>query len=319
MITKNFINSIGKTPLFKINNITKNTSLNLFVKPEYLNPSGSIKDRVALNMIDKAEKEGKLKNKNIIIESSTGNTGIALSYVGMQKGYKVKIFEATPHKASIEKIKIMENLGAEVVLLESKNYPKFFDKGIAGAEIELEGRLLCLKLEQEKQQVWWARQFSNPSNILAHNQVGEEIIKQIDVKIDFFCAAIGTGGTLLGIAEILKERFPDIKVVGIIPKSSKEKLYPGMDYPDTEIKGGIISKLLKRKDIIDDIITVKNEDAINMTYRLWKEEGLFCGISSGANVFVALEQLSNLNKNLNAVTILPDHMDRYLLEERFVT
>jgi cysteine synthase A len=315
----NVLELIGKTPLVKLNKITKGLDVNIFVKPEYLNPTGSLKDRIALRMIEQAEKDGLLKPGYTIVESSTGNTGTSLSFVGTMKGYKVVIFETTPGKMGEEKMKIMRSFGAEVKRITSKDMEDLKEKSVSGAEIELPGRRICLDLERTKPNVWWARQFSNLQNVKAHNQTAKEIVSQIDGKIDAFTASIGTGGTLMGIAEVLRREFPHIKIVGIQPASSRIKMTPNMSYPKSEIEGGIVSDMLARAGLIDEIVQVSNDDAVNMTHRLWREEGLFAGVSSGANVLVALEQAKKLGKRAKVTTVLPDSGDRYLTTEHYVT
>jgi cysteine synthase A len=310
---------IGNTPMVRLSKIPGNIESEIFVKLEYTNPSGSIKDRIALEMINQAEKKGTLKEGYTILESSTGNTGIALSSVGTLKGYKVVIYETMPGKASQEKSKIMLNIGAEVKLMEPEDIKELEEKSIAGAEVELPGRQLCLELENSNPNMWWARQFSNEYNTRAHNKTGEEILEQTDNNVDVFIAAIGTGGTVFGVAEVLKKKLPQVKIIGIQPASSKDVLYPGMQYPATEVKGGIISRMLETTDVIDEMVRVSDKDARDMAHRLWKEEGLFAGISSGANVYIALKEAKKYKNKKTIVTVLPDSMDRYITEERFVT
>lgn len=311
------LNLIGNTPIVKLNRIGKNVSANILVKLEYLNPSGSIKDRIALEMIEQAEKEGKLKTGFTIVESSTGNTGIALSFVGAVKGYKVTIYETMPERIGMERRKIMENFGAEVRLIDEHTYAELREKSIGGAEAELPGRVLCNALEKNNSNVWWARQFSNSANVAAHRKTGEEILAQTDLRIHSFVAAIGTGGTLMGIAEALRERLPEIRIIGVQPGGDKVPIVPGKPYPRTDISGGIISDMLEKR-LVDDVVRIEDKDAIDMAHRLWKEEGLFAGISSGANVFAALQEARKL-KNGNVVTVLPDSGSRYLTEEHFIT
>ncbi len=310
---------IGNTPMVRLSKIPGNIESEILVKLEYTNPSGSIKDRIALEMINQAEKEGTLKKGYTILESSTGNTGIALSSVGTLKGYKVVIYETMPGKASQEKSKIMLNIGAEVKLMEPEDIKELEEKSIAGAEVELPGRQLCLELENSNPNMWWARQFSNEYNTRAHNKTGEEILEQTDDNVDVFIAAIGTGGTVFGVAKVLKKKLPHVKIIGIQPASSKDVLYPGMQYPATEVKGGIISRMLETTDVIDEMVRVSDKDARDMAHRLWKEEGLFAGISSGANVYISLKEAKKYENKKTIVTVLPDSMDRYITEERFVT
>lgn len=306
---------IGNTPMVRLNKITQGLDSHVLVKLEYLNPSGSLKDRIALEMINEAEKTGDLKPGYTIVETSTGNTGIALSFVGGIKGYKVVIYETLPGDVGTEKTKIMKNIGADVhVILPEESV---HEKSVAGAEVELPGRQICLDVEKNNPDVWWARQFSNPANVKAHNKTGKEILDQTG-NVDVFVASIGTGGTLMGIAEVLKEEIPDIEIVGIQPASSSEVMIPGKLYPRSEIEGGIVSDMLKKEGLIDDVIVVSDDEAVNMTHRLWKEEGLYAGVSSGANVYGAVQKVRNL-KGKTVVTVLPDRMDRYLTVEHYVT
>ncbi|MBU7043340.1 MAG: cysteine synthase family protein [Theionarchaea archaeon] len=310
---------IGNTPMVRLQRITEGLDADVLVKVEYVNPSGSLKDRIALEMITQAEKEGKLKPGDTIVESSTGNTGVALSFVGIMKGYNVIIYETIPGKVGTEKIKIMNNMGAKVRVITPEDLEDLKEKSVAGAEIELPGRQICLDLEKKDPHVWWARQFSNPANVSAHHVTAREMLDQTDGNIDVFVASIGTGGTLQGIAEVFKEENPHIKIVGIQPASSAEKMIPGKSYPRSEIKGGIVSDMLEKKGLIDEIVTVTDDEAVNMTHRLWKEEGLYAGVSSGANVLVAVREAQNLGTGRNVATILPDSIDRYFTEEHYVT
>lgn len=308
---------IGNTPLVKLTKVTHGLDADILVKLEYLNPSGSLKDRIALEMIEHAEKTGKLKPGYTIVESSTGNTGIALSFVGTVKGYKVLIYETIPGKLGKEKAAMMRNMGADVKVITPEDLTGL-EKSVAGAEIELPGRQMCLDLERNNEHVWWARQFSNPGNVEAHRKTGKEIVEQVDGSVDCFVASIGTGGTLMGIAEVLKEEYPRVRVVGIQPASSSERMVPGKLYPRSDIKGGIVSDVLERPGLIDEVVTVTDEEAVEMTHRLWKEEGLFAGVSSGANVYGAVHEAHKLD-NKTVVTVLPDSMNRYLTEEHYVT
>ena len=310
---------IGNTPMVRLNKIGAPVESDILVKLEYLNPSGSLKDRIAITMIEEAEKEGKLKPGDTIVESSTGNTGLGLSAIGTLKGYNVVIYETMPGKAGAEKSKMMENIGAKVRLMEPEDIKGLAERSIYGAEVELPGRQLCLDEEKANPDIWWARQFSNEYNVKAHHSTAEEILEQTDGKVDCFVASIGTGGTLAGVAEVLKRRLPDVRIIGIQPASSKDVLSPGMDFPATEIKGGIISEMLKKEGLIDDVVRVTDDQARNMAHRLWKEEGLYAGVSSGANVYVALEEAKKTQERKSIVTVLCDSMNRYLTEERYVT
>jgi cysteine synthase A len=325
---------IGNTPMIKLNKIGKNINANILAKCEFMNPSGSIKDRIALWMIENAEKEGKLKPNGIIVESSTGNTGIALSFVGSVKGYKVKIFvpeEWGPKGYRVdERIKVMKCFGAEVIKVPTrlKSILKATE-GASGGVIELVGRKMCYEIELREPKAWWARQVSNLYNVLAHKETtGKEILEQTEGKVDAWVASVGTGGTLLGVAEALKERIPNVKVFAVEPETT-----PLIEW----IKSGEINKILEElgipkwkgiieimleKGILDDVIKVSDRDARDMANRLACEEGLFCGISSGANVFAALKVAEKLGEGKNIVTVLVDRRDRYLgefPEEHYVT
>jgi cysteine synthase A len=317
MGAKNILDVIGQTPLIKLGRLAEHVKANIWAKLEYVNPSGSLKDRIALKMIEEAEAEGILKPGVSILESSTGNTGIALSFVGCQKGYSVIIYETTPGKIGAEKRKIMNSYGADVRSLPPEELKKMKEKSVAGAEVELPGRQMCLDLEKSHPNYWWARQFSNPANVFAHHETGKEILEQTKGKVDVFVASIGTGGTLKGIAEVLKEANPKVRVVGIQPASSKVPIIPGQPYPQNEISGGIIAEMLEVKNLIDDVVRVGDEEAVAMTHTLWRE-GLFAGVSSGANVLVALQEAKKF-EGANIVTVLPDSADRYFTEEHYVT
>jgi cysteine synthase A len=318
-IYESVLELIGNTPMVRLNKIGAPVASDILVKLEYVNPSGSLKDRIALAMIDQAEKEGKLKPGYTIVESSTGNTGLGLSAIGTLKGYNVVIYETMPGKAGAEKSKMMENIGAKVRLMEPEDIKGLEERSIYGAEVELPGRQLCLDEEKADPKIWWARQFSNEYNVKAHHTTAEEILEQTDGEVDCFVASIGTGGTLAGVAEVLKKQLPNVKIIGIQPASSKDTLSPGMDFPATEIKGGIISEMLKKEGLIDEVVRVTDAEARDMAHRLWKEEGLYAGVSSGANVYVALEEAKKSKEKKRIATILPDSMNRYLTEERYVT
>ncbi len=309
---------IGNTPMVRLNKIGADIESEILIKLEYLNPSGSLKDRIALEMIEKAEESGRIKPGDTIIESSTGNTGFALATIGKLKGYNVTIYETMPGKAGAEKEKMMKNVGAEVKLMEPEDIKGLQERSIAGSEVELPGRQLCLEDEQSNSNVWWARQFSNEDNVKSHYVTAKEILDQAGNDIDVFVQSIGTGGSLLGIGEVLKKECPNVKVIGIQPASSKELWHPGMDFPVTEIKGGIVSKMLK-SGFVDELVQITDAEAREMTHRLWEEEGLYCGVSTGANVYFAMKEAKKTDKKLKIVTLANDHMNRYLTDERYVT
>jgi len=317
-ISNNVLELIGNTPMVKLCKLSGNAGINVIVKLEYLNPSGSLKDRIALKMIEDAEKEGLLKPGYTILESSTGNTGIALSFVGKLKGYRVIIFETTPGKVGAEKRKIMGNYGAEVRSIPLAELESLKEKSVSGAEVERPGRMKCLELEKANPTYWWARQFSNRSNATAHHETAREILEQTDGKIDVFVASIGTGGTLMGVAEVLKTEIKDVRIIGIQPASSTIPMIPGEPYPSSETTGGIVSEMLARPGLIDEVVKVADREAVEMIGTIRKEEGIFAGVSSGANVLVALREATRMGAG-NVVTVLPDSADRYFSEERYVT
>ena len=310
------LEAIGNTPLVKLNRVISEGQADVYVKAEYLNPSGSLKDRIALEMIRDAEEKGLLKPGYTIIEASTGNTGTALSFVGTQLGYDVEIY--MPEGMTPERVKIMENYGAKVHELKLKAS----DEGsIAGAEVEIGTRIKCLEIEKNNPNVWWARQFSNPANTRAHVKTGREILQQLDYDVDAFVASIGVGGTLYGVSKALRESNPGVYIVGIEPASARYPISEGYTrVPGTgdDICGGIIEEMVN-SGIVDKYVKVSNDDAVSVSDRLVRDEGLFCGISSGANVKVALDVAMELGPDKNVVTVLPDHRDRYLSEKKYTT
>ena len=286
------LDAMGKTPLVRLK---KMSSGNVFGKAEFLNPGGSIKDRVARHIIEQAEKKGKLKPGMTIIESTSGNTGIGLSLVGVQKGYPVIC--VMPENMSVERRKIIQAFGGEIVY--------------TAASESLPG---CLKKMQEiimtdPDKYFVADQFANPDNPDIHySQTGPEIWEDMNGDIDIFVAGVGSGGTLQGIGKFLKEKKPGIKIVAVEPKNSAALLgrEPGL-HQIQGIGDGFIPDVLDLK-LVDMVFTVTDEEAIEITRRLSKEEGLLAGTSSGANVFVALHMDNGRNK---VVTILPDRIERY--------
>jgi cysteine synthase A len=307
---------IGNTPMIKLERLTEDGSADIFVKCEHLNPSGSLKDRIALEMVRNAEANGRLKQGYTIIEASTGNTGTALSFVGAILGYRVAIY--MPEGMTPERIRLMESYGADVHQLKLDHS---WDAGVAGAEVEIGTRLRCLELEKTQPNLWWARQFSNPANTRAHMRTGREIFKQMNGNIDAFVASIGTGGTLYGIARALKEELPDIKIIGVEPSSGNYPISEGYwSVPGfgSEVTGGIVMEMME-SGLVDEVVKVSNDDAISISERLVEEEGLFCGVSSGANVYSSLEVAKELGRGKRIATVLPDSGDRYLTEKKYTT
>ena len=292
MLLNSVLDAVGSAPLIRLK---KMSSGNVFVKAEHLNPGGSIKDRVAKNIIESAEREGKLKSGMVIIEATSGNTGIGLSLVGRQKGYKVVC--VMPENMSEERKKIILAFGGEIVL--------------SSAEGSLAG---CLKkmeeiIQADLEKYFVANQFGNPHNPEIHyQQTAPEIWDDLGGEIDIFIAGVGSGGTLQGVGKFLKEKKPDVKIVAVEPKNCSALLgrEPGL-HRIQGIGDGFIPDVLD-VNLVDMVFTVSDEEAIETTRRLSHEEGLLVGTSSGANVFAALHMDNGRNK---VVTILPDRAERY--------
>ena len=313
------LNLIGNTPLVRLNKITDGLESEVLAKLEYLNPSGSIKDRMALSMIEAAEKRGDLKPGYKIVEASTGNTGIALSFVAAVKGYQMVVYMPQA-VASAERRKMMESYGAKIELVDTAGLDPSLDPSIHGGVIEITPRMKCRDVEAANPDVWWARQFSNPDNVGAHRETtGKEILEQTGGRVDAFVASIGTGGTLMGVAEALKPLCAHLEMIAVEPAGAPW-IGRGKDaIPLIEgITDGLLIDILDQ-GVADEIIWVTDEDAINMARRLTQEEGLFCGMSGGANVFAALQVARRLGKGTTIVAILTDSRDRYLSKERYIT
>ncbi len=302
-VLNNILEAIGNTPLVKINALNEG-SANIFAKVEFFNPAGSIKDRVALNMIEAAEKLGLINKDTVIIEPTSGNTGIGLALVCANKGYKLIL--TMPESMSKERRDILSIYGAELILTKA-------DLGMKGS-IEKAN-----ELKQKYENSFIPSQFENPSNPLTHYETtAREIYKALDKKVDIFVAGIGTGGTISGIAKYLKEKNKDIKIVGFEPKSSP-MINEGVCAPH-KIQG-IGANFIPENywcELVDEVYKVSDDDAINYAKLLAKKEGLFCGISSGAAVWVANELSKKAeNHKKNIVLILPDTGMRYLSSEMF--
>lgn len=292
---------IGNTPLFKLNGFKKKYDLvaDIYAKVEYFNATGSVKDRIARQMILDAEESGALKPGSTIIEPTSGNTGIGLSAVGTSRGYKVII--VMPDTMSVERRKLMKAYGAQLVLTEGA-------KGMKGAIDKAD------ELHAEIPDSWIAGQFDNPSNWKAHyNTTGPEIEEALEGKVDILVAGVGTGGTITGTGKYLKEKNPDLKVVAVEPASSA--VLSGNKSGPHKIQGigaGFVPKVLDT-DIYDEIIPVSNEDAFETGASIGKTEGILVGISSGAALYAALQLAKKEeNRGKNIVVIFPDSVDRYL-------
>lgn len=294
MYYSNVIDMIGNTPLFSFK---ESTGFNIFAKAEFLNPGGSIKDRIAKNMIEEAEKDGKLKPGMTIIEPTSGNTGIGLALCGVRKGYKVII--VMPENMSEERKKIIKALGAELVLT-----PK--ELSVDGAVKEAE------RIAAQSDEYFVPQQFKNPANPDIHYRTtARELCEQIGQKIDVYVSGIGSGGTLQGIAKYLLEQNPDTKIVAVEPKNVSALLgdEPGL-HQIQGIGDGFIPDILDTK-IITDIVEVSDDDAINTARHLAKVQGLLVGTSSGANVWTAMRMAEKYGKDKVIATVLPDRAERY--------
>jgi len=323
-IADSMLDLIGEIPLVRLNRVGKDAGAEILVKPEFLTPSGSIKDRIAKMMIEEAENQGILKEGMTIVEGTTGNTGTALAFVSAVKGYRFVAYTPTM-VANKSRMSIMLAYGSETEAVDIESYNKKMnvsggdDASVHGGHVELLPRQICLDLENENNDIWWARQFSNPQNVAAHREwTAKEIIEQTDGKLDAFVASVGTGGTILGVAQALKKHNPKIQIVGVEP-AGKAMMGAPEEYPLIPgISDGIIPDIFNSK-LVDRVISITDQEAIEMAHQLAEKEGIFCGISSGANVLASIMVAKELGRGQRIVTILPDNRDRYLEVEKYTT
>ncbi len=301
MIYNNVLEAVGNTPMIRLNHMVKEGSAEVLVKFEGVNIGGSIKTRTALNMIEQAEKKGLINKDTIIVEPTSGNQGIGLALVGAVKGYRTIII--MPDSVSEERRKLVRHYGAEVKLIH--------DAGDIGACID-ECLQTALRMQEKDSRVFVPQQFANTDNTMAHkNHTGLEILAQVAGPIHGFCSGIGTGGTITGIGEVLKAQNPDIEIWAVEPENAAI-LAGGTigTHLQMGIGDGIIPDILNQ-NIYDEVYIISDEEALDTSKRLAKEEGLMCGISSGTNVAAALKLAAKLGPGKTVVTVLPDTAERY--------
>lgn len=298
-IAENITQLVGRTPLVKINRLVNGNGAELVAKLEFFNPAGSVKDRIALNMIEDAEKKGLIDKDTVIVEPTSGNTGVGLAFVAAVKGYKLIL--TMPESMSIERRKLLKKFGAELVLTPAT-------EGMKGAI----ARATAIAAENPKSFI--PQQFKNAANPAIHRlTTAEEIWNDTDGKIDFFVSGVGTGGTITGVGEVLKQRNPAIKVIAVEPEASPV-LSGGQPGPH-KIQGigaGFVPDVLNTS-VIDEIIKVGNDDAIHTAHHAATCEGILCGYSSGAALKAAIDVANRPeNKGKRVVVVLPDTGERYL-------
>ena len=294
---------IGNTPLVRLNRISREGAATIYAKVEYFNPGGSVKDRICLNMINEAERQGRLKPGATIVEPTSGNTGIGLALISAVRGYKLIL--VMPESMSMERASLLSSYGAQLVLTAAW-------EGMKGSIKEAES------LAAANPESFMPDQFSNPANPAIHRKTtAVEIWDAMEGRIDAFVAAVGTGGTITGCGEVFKEKNPKIKVIAVEPAGSP--VLSGGDPGPHRIQGigaGFIPKVLNRS-ILDGVMTVTDEEAFQTAKLLAKKEGLLVGISSGANVAAAQKVAAELGPDKNVVTVLCDTGERYISIEKY--
>ncbi|MCS6288842.1 MAG: cysteine synthase A [Nitrospira sp.] len=294
---------IGGTPLVRLNRLSKPGGATIYAKVESFNPGGSIKDRICLNMINEAERLGKLKPGGTIVEPTSGNTGIGLALVAAVRGYKLIL--VMPESMSMERASLLSSYGAQLVLTAAW-------EGMKGSIKEAES------IVAQNPSYYMPDQFSNPANPDMHRKTtGPEIVSALDGRVDAFVAAVGTGGTITGCGEVIRQRNPDAKIVAVEPAGSP--VLSGGDPGPHKIQGigaGFVPKVLNRT-LLDRVVTVTDDEAYQTAKLLAKKEGLLVGISAGANVFATQKIAEELGPGKNVVTILCDTGERYISIEKY--
>jgi cysteine synthase A len=294
---------IGRTPMVRLNRLSPRDGATIFAKVEFFNPGGSVKDRISLNMIDEAERQGRLKPGATMVEPTSGNTGIGLAMIAAVRGYKLIL--VMPESMSMERASLLSSYGAQLVLTPAW-------EGMRGSIREAE------QLLERNPTYFMPDQFSNPANPDIHRKTtAVEIWEAMNGRIDAFVAGVGTGGTITGVGEVLKSRLSDIQIVAVEPSSSA--VLSGNEPGPHKIQGigaGFIPKVLNRS-VLDKIVTVTDDEAYRTAKLLAREEGLLVGISSGANVFAAQKVAKALGPGKQVVTVLPDTGERYISIEKY--
>jgi cysteine synthase len=297
-VAQSITDLIGKTPLVKLNRIVGENDADVYLKLEFYNPGSSVKDRIALSMIEDAEQSGALQPHMTIVEPTSGNTGIGLAMVAAAKGYKTLL--VMPDTMSLERRNLLRAYGAELVLTPGA-------KGMKGAIAKAK------ELVEENEDYFIPQQFSNPANPKIHRETtGPELLEQVGDQLDAFVAGIGTGGTITGAGEVLKNKFPDLQIVAVEPKDSP--VLSGGDPGPHKIQGigpGFVPDILDT-EIYTEVITVDTESAYDIARKMAKQEGILGGISSGANVYAALQVARKLGKGKKVVVVVPSNGERYL-------
>jgi len=303
-VAENILELIGSTPMVKVKKVVPPNHLEVLLKLEYFNPAGSVKDRIALRMVREAEERGILKPGSVIMEPTSGNTGIGLAMVAAARGYKLIL--VMPETMSQERRTLLKAYGAEFILTPG-------DKGMKGALDKTQ------EILKEKPHYFVPQQFANPANPQAHQETtAQEILEQTEGEISALVAGVGTGGTITGVGEVLKKKLPGIKVFAVEPAASAvlSGRSPGGSHKIQGIGAGFIPSVLNRK-VIDEVLTVEEEEAMEISRRLAREEGILLGISSGAALAGAFKTASRLAAGSRVVVIAPDTGERYLSTELF--
>ncbi|HEY5648751.1 MAG TPA: cysteine synthase A [Nitrospiria bacterium] len=294
---------VGKTPLVRLNRLGPSGGADIYAKVEFFNPGGSVKDRICLNMILEAERQGRLKPGSTIVEPTSGNTGIGLAMVASVRGYNLILI--MPESMSMERASLLSSYGAKLILTPAW-------EGMRGSIREAESIL------EKNPDYFMPDQFSNPANPDVHRRTtAEEIWEAMDGKVDAFVAGVGTGGTITGVGEVLKSRLPGVQIVAVEPSTSA--VLSGSEPGPHKIQGigaGFVPKALNRS-VIDRIITVTDDESYRTAKELAKQEGLLVGISSGANVLAAQKVAKTLGAGKRVVTVLPDTGERYISVEKY--